>query len=318
MIEFLHQLGRVRANDITLHDDSGKLLYESPPSPYKAGPRRAGVVRRAGVPPDRASHHSAGRRARHRPCQSLAGSPGRLGRPDAAVVGGRARCSPPPSSPSTGSPAVRSARSPGSSTGCARSAGASTAPACRRCPGKEGASISRAFNGMAEAIEDSISARREAAEATEQLAHNRELTQLIQARIEQERGRHRARAARRDGPVGDRDQEPGAVDRAACDALGRRSGGRGRARHRADVGPSLPGGACDHSAAAAAGAGQFGLADALEDLLGDWRQQHPAMTFELRSTTCRRASARRLPPPPTGSSRKPSPTACAMPRRAAS
>ena len=26
---------------------------------------------------------------------------------------------------------------------------------------------------------------------------------------------------------------------------------------------------------------QFGLADALEDLLGDWRQQHPAMAFEL-------------------------------------
>src|SRR5690606_11751001 len=53
-------------------------------------------------------------------------------------------------------------------------------------PGKEGESLSRAFNGMAQAIEDSISARREAAEATEKLARNRELTQLIQLRIEQE------------------------------------------------------------------------------------------------------------------------------------
>jgi two-component system sensor histidine kinase UhpB len=35
--DFLTQLGRVRANDITLADDQGRQLYRSPPSPYKAG-----------------------------------------------------------------------------------------------------------------------------------------------------------------------------------------------------------------------------------------------------------------------------------------
>jgi two-component system sensor histidine kinase UhpB len=37
LLEFLAQLGRVRANDITLSDEQGSVLYRSPPSPYKAG-----------------------------------------------------------------------------------------------------------------------------------------------------------------------------------------------------------------------------------------------------------------------------------------
>jgi two-component system, NarL family, sensor histidine kinase UhpB len=34
---FLQSLGRVRSNDITLFDGTGEALYNSPPSPYKAG-----------------------------------------------------------------------------------------------------------------------------------------------------------------------------------------------------------------------------------------------------------------------------------------
>jgi two-component system sensor histidine kinase UhpB len=37
MVEFLQQLGRVRANDITLVDDHGQVLYRSPPATYKIG-----------------------------------------------------------------------------------------------------------------------------------------------------------------------------------------------------------------------------------------------------------------------------------------
>ena len=33
----LEQLGHVRANDLTLHDASGRLIYYSPPPAYKAG-----------------------------------------------------------------------------------------------------------------------------------------------------------------------------------------------------------------------------------------------------------------------------------------
>jgi two-component system sensor histidine kinase UhpB len=37
MLAFLDQLGRVRANDITLTDDTGHVLYRSPPPVYKKG-----------------------------------------------------------------------------------------------------------------------------------------------------------------------------------------------------------------------------------------------------------------------------------------
>ncbi len=37
MLSYLHGLGRVRANDITLYDGAGQQLYRSPPSPYKSG-----------------------------------------------------------------------------------------------------------------------------------------------------------------------------------------------------------------------------------------------------------------------------------------
>jgi len=37
LLGFLQGMGRVRSNDIQLLDDEGALLYESPPSPYKAG-----------------------------------------------------------------------------------------------------------------------------------------------------------------------------------------------------------------------------------------------------------------------------------------
>lgn len=37
MLGFLQGMGRVRANDITLVDEQGRVLYESPPATYKAG-----------------------------------------------------------------------------------------------------------------------------------------------------------------------------------------------------------------------------------------------------------------------------------------
>ncbi len=37
MLGFLQGMGRVRSNDITLYDKTGLELYQSPPSPYKAG-----------------------------------------------------------------------------------------------------------------------------------------------------------------------------------------------------------------------------------------------------------------------------------------
>ena len=37
MLTFLNQLGRVRANDVSLYDPAGQLVYSSPISVYKSG-----------------------------------------------------------------------------------------------------------------------------------------------------------------------------------------------------------------------------------------------------------------------------------------
>ena len=279
MIGFLHQLGRVRANDITLHDESGKLLYESPPSPYKPG-RDAPAWFAAVVSPP----------IEPRIIPLVGGHVTVNANPSRAVLDGwddlmrllsvamlvfavailaiyflAGRVIAPLSRVVEGLRAV------------GRGEYGTRLPPLA---GAEGASLSRAFNGMAQAIEDSIRARREAAEAAELLARNRELTQLIQARIEQERG---AIARELHDEMG---QSVTAIKSLAlsiarrCDAAGDPSGQAARTIAEASdhlyqvvhaILPRLRPLALD----------QFGLADALEDLLGDWRQQHPAMAFEL-------------------------------------
>ena len=37
VLQFLQQLGRVRANEVSLQSDTGEVLYQSPPATYKAG-----------------------------------------------------------------------------------------------------------------------------------------------------------------------------------------------------------------------------------------------------------------------------------------
>jgi two-component system sensor histidine kinase UhpB len=54
-------------------------------------------------------------------------------------------------------------------------------------PGKEAGEMGRAFNRMAQAVEENILVRQATAEAQARLATQREFTQLLYARIEQER-----------------------------------------------------------------------------------------------------------------------------------
>ena len=55
-------------------------------------------------------------------------------------------------------------------------------------PGQEAQLMSQAFNNMAQSVQDGIAAREKARAATQALAQNRELTQVIQQRIEEVRG----------------------------------------------------------------------------------------------------------------------------------
>jgi len=54
MTEFLEQLGRVRANDVYLYDGAGDRIYASPASTYKSGREAPGWYARLVSPPDQA------------------------------------------------------------------------------------------------------------------------------------------------------------------------------------------------------------------------------------------------------------------------
>ena len=140
--------------------------------------------------------------------------------------------------------------------------------------GREGQQISHAFNAMAQSVQGGALARQQAREATQALAENRELTQLIQARIEQERG---AIARELHDELG---QQVTAIKSAGL-VIARKAAGHDAlieesARLVMTCADQIYDGvhrlisqlrplALDH----------FGLRDALQDLLGDWRMRHP-------------------------------------------
>jgi two-component system sensor histidine kinase UhpB len=146
--------------------------------------------------------------------------------------------------------------------------------------GREGRQISHAFNAMAQSVQGGALARQQAREATQALAENRELTQLIQARIEQERG---AIARELHDELG---QQVTAIKSAGL-VIARKAAGHDAlieesARLVMTCADQIYDGvhrlisqlrplALDH----------FGLRDALQDLLGDWRVRYPRTGLTL-------------------------------------
>ncbi len=187
MTEFLTRVGRVRANEISLYDEQNKLLYRSPPPTYKVGreapqwytnlvssplapkvialPRGRMVLQ---ADPSRATLDGwddlrpmiwivlAGFVLANLLVYALIG---RVLKPLSLLVNGLGKV--------------------------AHGAYDTRLPALS---GHEGRQISTAFNSMAQSVQDTAAARQEAQAATLALAENRELTQIIQTRIEAERG----------------------------------------------------------------------------------------------------------------------------------
>ena len=276
---YLRRLGRIRANEVTLHGADGTLLYRSPPSAYKVD-RQAPqwYARMVSFPLDpRVILLPAGRITLQpdpsratldgwddlRPMlwMVLAGFVlantlvfaliGRATKPLRLVVRGLRQME----------AGAYDTRLPDFS-------------------GLEGRQISHAFNAMAQSVQGGALARQQAREAAQALAENRELTQLIQARIEQERG---AIARELHDELG---QQVTAIKSAGL-VIARKAAGQDAlieesARlvltcadqiyddvHRliSQLRPL----ALDH----------FGLRDALQDLLGDWRMRHPGTDLTL-------------------------------------
>ena len=276
---YLRRLGRIRANEVTLHGADGTLLYRSPPSAYKVD-RQAPqwYARMVSFPLDpRVILLPAGRITLQpdpsratldgwddlRPMlwMVLAGFVlantlvfaliGRATKPLRLVVRG-----------------LRQMEAGAYDTRLSDFSGL------------EGRQISHAFNAMAQSVQGGALARQQAREAAQALAENRELTQLIQARIEQERG---AIARELHDELG---QQVTAIKSAGL-VIARKAAGQDAlieesARlvltcadqiyddvHRliSQLRPL----ALDH----------FGLRDALQDLLGDWRMRHPGTDLTL-------------------------------------
>jgi two-component system, NarL family, sensor histidine kinase UhpB len=279
MIGFLNQVGRVRANEITLYDDQNRLLYRSPPPTYKVG-REAPqwysslvssplAPQEIALPKGRIVLQADPSRAtldgwddlRPMLWTVLAGLLlanllvyaliGRVLKPLRLLVDGLGHV--------------------------AQGAYDTRLPALS---GHEGQQISTAFNGMAQSVQDSAAARRQAQEATQALAENRELTQIIQERIEQERG---AIARELHDEMG---QQVTAIKSMGL-AIARKAAGQDAmieqsARLVMDCADQIYDGVHRLMAKLRPLAlDRFGLRDALQDLLDDRRVHHPEVTLHL-------------------------------------
>ena len=276
---YLRRLGRIRANEVVLYGADGTLLYRSPPSTYKvnraapqwyadmvSSPLEPKVI---DLPNGRITLQPDPSRATLdgwddlRPLlwMVLAGFVlvnalvsaliGRATRPLRLVVRGLRQM--------------------------ARGAYDTRLP---ELSGREGRRISQAFNAMAESVQGGALARRQAREATLALAENRELTQLIQARIEQERG---AIARELHDELG---QQVTAIKSVGL-VIARKAAGQDAlieesARLVMTCADQIYDGV--HrliSQLRPLALDRFGLHDALQDLLGDWRLRHPGTSLTL-------------------------------------
>ncbi len=288
MVQFLRRLGHVRGNDISLYDDTGKLIYSSPGPTYKSGREAPAWFSRLVSPPTQPTEieFNGGRIV----LKADASRSVLDGWDDLMKVVGSA---------AAGLVVVnllayvltRRALKPLGQVveGLRQIGGGDYTTRLPPLPGHEARPIGEAFNRMAQVVQDSVEARRVAAEAEANLAQSRELTQMIQTRIEQERA---AIARELHDELG---QQVTAIKSAGV-SIAQRVRGHDQALEQAarlvvDTAGQiyevvhqiiarmrpLP---LDH----------VGLAEALNDLLGDWRLQHPQVEFAL--------DVQRLPPDP--------------------
>ncbi len=143
-------------------------------------------------------------------------------------------------------------------------------------PGKEAGAIARAFNRAAQAIEDNLDARREAAEAASRLEQSRELAAAVQDRIEEER-RQIARE------LHDETAQGITAIRSLAQALLRR-GGDNTVREAAQLIAATAGRLYDATHELIPrlhppGLDAQDLGAAIEDAVLAWRQQHSGIAF---------------------------------------
>lgn len=186
VVNLLQMVGHLRGNDVHLFDPDGKEVYASPPSPYKAGRNAPDWYARLVMPPlPRHEVPVAGGRL------LIAANASRAvldGWDDLVtlVSGGAVVCVLIAASVFW---LTRRALKPLDQVvdGLRRLEQGAYDTRLPALVGAEANLMSHAFNRMAQAVEDNAAARQAASEAREHLAENRELTQMIQSHIEEER-----------------------------------------------------------------------------------------------------------------------------------
>jgi two-component system sensor histidine kinase UhpB len=186
LVEFLRETGRVRAQEISLHSLNGDLLYQSPPSVYKTGRNAPQWYAALITPPEsvRVIELSNARiTMRTNPTRAILDGWDNLADilfaqsvlfiiADLVIfwlVG------------------VWLAPLEKIERGLREIEQGDHHVRLPALPGKEAGQMGRAFNRMAQAVEENIQVRQATAEAQARLATQREFTQLLYARIEQER-----------------------------------------------------------------------------------------------------------------------------------
>lgn len=277
VLHSLERLGRVRSTEITLRDAGGAVVYRSPPSPYKAGrDAPAWYAALIGPEPMRSELRFADSVLEIESNASRAVLDGWDDTVDLLQAGAFAMV--------FGNLVVfwLVRRTTRPFQAIVRGLEDMQAGAYHtRLPsfsGAEAGSIARAFNRSAQAIEDSLDARRDAVEARLRLEQSRELAGAVQGRVEEER-RQIARE------LHDETGQGITAIRSLAQALIRRGGDeptREIAQLIADTAGRLY--EAVHALVARVrppGVDALDLAAAVDDAVAEWRRQHPQVSFAL-------------------------------------
>ena len=276
---FLKHLGRVRANEITLHDAQGEILYRSPPPTYKAGREAPRWFARMLLPETtpRAFSLLGGAELSVEANPSLAVLDGWDDFVELLLVGGatfillnvlvfwlvgRAL-----------------AALPVIASGLQRIEQGELSYRLPPLSGHEAAVIGSAFNRMTLAVQEKWEAERKASEAQARLEERRELSELIEQRLDEER-RSIARELHDEFA-----QSVTAIRTLAVAIIG---------RHPTDSGTLEAAQTISAEAArlydamhgliprlAPIGLDTLGLAETLRGLIDEWQKRHPEIEFSL-------------------------------------
>jgi two-component system, NarL family, sensor histidine kinase UhpB len=281
VLQFLQQLGRVRANEVSLQTASGQVLYRSPPATYKAG-REAPAWFAQLLAPQQAIYTLAlpggiMLLVQAQPSRAVLDAWDEITRLAAiaagmfVIVNGLAFWS------------VKRALDPFPviAQGLERIQRGDLAFRLPPLAGNEAHAIGAAFNRMAQAVQDKVLAERKAHEAEARLEERREMASLTDQRVEEER---RLIAHELHDEFG---QSVTAI-RSLAQAIAAQAGGHDPAT--GDIARLISEEAARLYDAmhgliprlAPLSLDTLGLAATLESLVRDWQRRHPSTALSLR------------------------------------